>query len=168
MVTNEQTNNRVNLEQVCSLNIEQSRLLQFLSFSWILFGATWSRVGETIQKVKIITWAFQITHRIRWRFWFNFKIITFSAFQKRSKVALLVNKTVCKLATALTNRFGNIGSPPYVYMISYKTLILGRTTASSCRGSRTKATSIRRKGLKGSRRIQKKSWAKGENGTWSS
>ena len=27
--TNKQTNNRVNLEQVCSLNIEQSRLLQF-------------------------------------------------------------------------------------------------------------------------------------------
>ena len=30
MVTNNQPNNRVNLEQVCSLNIEQSRLLQKL------------------------------------------------------------------------------------------------------------------------------------------
>ena len=31
MVTTERTNNHMNLEQVCSLNIEQSRLLQNLT-----------------------------------------------------------------------------------------------------------------------------------------
>ena len=34
MVTNNQPNNRVNPEQVCSLNIEQSRLLQFSEQIW--------------------------------------------------------------------------------------------------------------------------------------
>ena len=39
MVTNNRTNNRANLEQVCSLNIEQSRLLQFsMTLNLLLIG----------------------------------------------------------------------------------------------------------------------------------
>ena len=49
MVTTDRPTNRVNLEQVCSLNIEQSRLLQKLPKNFCYASFAWSTNSCTVK-----------------------------------------------------------------------------------------------------------------------
>ena len=79
MLTNNRTNNRVNQEQVCSLNIEQSRLLQFTKQPW---GAR-----KKVQKVQLL----HLYHK-----YLDLKYLDFRWYHKKFKFYRQPSYNMCK------------------------------------------------------------------------